>query len=697
MLIQQSETEVAAASSIGETTTLGIQDTRRGSAALTLSMVWGVLTATTEALLAATASATGLTKPSPSDVLALDSSAPIEPRTGGIAGPALGNAANVNSQPISSATVRTPVSSAAAVAGDSIASPNASATPKITVAVAANAATSPAETAVIARPEAVAIALTPPKITAPLAAAGNDTGGPSGQGGSLLPAGYLSTHGNQIVDAAGNPVRIDAVGWAGTDTLTFAPYGLWQSSLEQNINEIKADGFNTIRIPWTDLLLNASPEFVTSYAAFNPALDPELWGATSLQLLDDLVADAGNAGLKVIFDHHDDDGGPGGWGGQQANGLWIDSGPGTNGTDGSGTTGTVTAAKFLADSIELAKNFAGNSTVIGFDLDNEPTSAGNINWGQGGPTDIQAMYTQVGDAIQAVDPGALIITEGPLEYSGPAPGMPAGFGGGDLSGVASDPVTLTIPNKIVYSVHEYPPDLSDTGSYNSAQQIAEMNAGWGFLETNNIAPVWIGEMGSNMTSPADQVWIQTVLNYMNGEDGAEGGPNFSGNEQPISGDWWDWGSYPGSSLEGVETAWGSGTYWPAQQVATDQLLYTPTGAPSTSAPLVATAKMRFLAPANGSVVLSGSAVGPVGGAIAIATVLNLETAATNGWAVELDTADILKGLTGGVLTAIKAGAYLITPTSDDGVVAAGSFTSFSFSVASVGISSAISAHLVRQT
>ena len=204
-----------------------------------------------------------------------------------------------------------------------------------------------------------------------------------------IPPGYLSTDGNQVIDAAGNPVRITSIGWSGTDSLTFAPYGLWQSSLEQNIQAIKADGFNTIRIPWTDVMLNASPEMSSTYAAYNPALDPELDGVTSMQLLQQLVQDAGNAGLKVILDHHDDDGGPGGQGGQQANGLWIDSGPGTDDTDGSGSVGTVTAAKFLTDSVQVAKAFAGNSTVIGFDIDNEPTSTGNINWGKGGPTDIQ--------------------------------------------------------------------------------------------------------------------------------------------------------------------------------------------------------------------------------------------------------------------------------------------------------------------
>ena len=119
----------------------------------------------------------------------------------------------------------------------------------------------------------------------------SDTGGGSGQG--LLPSGYLSTDGNQIVDANGDPVRIDAIGWSGADSLTFAPYGLYQSNLQQDLLEIKDDGFNTIRVPWSDLLLTASPLETSSYAAINYTLNPDLVGLSSLQVMDVLVADPG--------------------------------------------------------------------------------------------------------------------------------------------------------------------------------------------------------------------------------------------------------------------------------------------------------------------------------------------------------------------------------------------------------------------
>ena len=173
----------------------------------------------------------------------------------------------------------------------------------------------------------------------------------------------------------------------------------------------------------------------------------DLKGLTSLQVFQKVVAHAGKIGLKVIFDHHTNEGS----GGQQPNGLWIDKGPGTDGTDGAGVQGTVDAARFQADWVRFAKTFAGNSTVVGFDLDNEPL-AQRATWGGGGPGDIHQMYTDVGNAIQAVNPGALIIAEGLITATGN--GYPQ-----LLTGAKDNPVVLGTPNKVVYSVHDYPAEI----------------------------------------------------------------------------------------------------------------------------------------------------------------------------------------------------------------------------------------------
>ena len=403
---------------------------------------------------------------------------------------------------------------------------------------------------------------------APAASGNGEAFALSARGGSLLPPGYLSTSGNQVVDAAGNPVRIDSIGWYGTDgPAGSALQGLWTASYGQILDSIKGDGFNTVRIPWSDADLNTPFAGTNALGGVDWTQNADFKGLTTLQVFQKIADYAGKIGLKLIFDHHTDDGS----GGQQPNGLWIDKGPGTDRTDGAGVQGTVDAVKFQADWVQLASAFKGNSTVIGFDLDNEPTQGGGAHWGGGGPTDIQQMYQTVGNAVEAADPGALVIAEGPIAWG------QHGFHGADLSQAAIDPVKLSIPNKLVYSAHEYPHEIGGTPVPDSGPAyVADMNARWGFLEQQNIAPVWVGEMGSNMTSAGSKAWASTLLDYMNGKDGAQGGPTFSGSQQPVGGSWWNIGSEGGQgNPDGNQTAWGPGHYKPEQQAVTDQMLFKP--------------------------------------------------------------------------------------------------------------------------
>jgi endoglucanase len=367
---------------------------------------------------------------------------------------------------------------------------------------------------------------------------------PSGRGGYLLSSGYLSTNGSQIIDSASNPVRIASVGWN-------QDFGTIPSS----VAVMKAAGFNTIRVSWVNATMSSD-----------------------LQRIDQIVAAATANGMKVVLDNHTNEPGHGpqdNWGAQQKNGLWYDVGGSSDGTDGGGNAGTTTDAKFLQDWVTVAKHYAGNSTVIGFDLRNEPLEyGGQSTWGDGNiNTDIRLMYQRVGNAIQAVNPGPLIVAEGPQNYgsnlagTGPAPW-------GDLSQAGSKPVTLGVANKVVYSVHDYPQEIGGFSPDNGAEKIAAINADWGYLVTQNIAPVWIGEMGSSMQDPTDAAWAKTLLDYMNGKDGALGGPTFSGTQQGISGDWWAWGDLPGQYPNGTLNADGS---LKADQAAVwSQMLFKPT-------------------------------------------------------------------------------------------------------------------------
>ena len=366
-------------------------------------------------------------------------------------------------------------------------------------------------------------------------------------GPQMLPAGYLSVRGNQIVSAKGQPVRLACVGGLGTvivgGTLEYpGPF----NGLDGNIAAMKKIGFNCIRVDFNDKSVD------------NLAL---------MAQFDQLVAVCKKYGLKVIFDNHNNEATPANWANaaQQSNGLWFDTGPGTDSTDGAGDKGTISSEKFLQDWVTMAKHWAGNSTVIGFDLRNEPcahTSTPAL-WGGSGPTDIHAMYQNVGNAVLAVNPDALIICESIINYKIDAYE-------GDLSLAKTLPVVISKPAKLVYSVHEYPKEIGGyRGPESGSGYIARMNRTWGWLLSENIAPVWIGEMGSSMMTPEENAWGKTLLSYMNGT--APNGPRFSGHQQPISGDWWAWGYHPGEKPDGCLNE--AGQVRPEQAPYFDQLMF----------------------------------------------------------------------------------------------------------------------------
>ena len=94
---------------------------------------------------------------------------------------------------------------------------------------------------------------------------------------------------------------------------------------------------------------------------------------------------------------------------------------------------------------------------------------------------------------------------------------------------------------------------------------------WGWLIAENVAPVWIGEMGASMTSAASKAWGQTLLDYLNGK--APGGPTFAGSQQPIGGDWWAWGCLTGQNPNGCVGQ--DGNVRPEQARFINQMLFHP--------------------------------------------------------------------------------------------------------------------------
>ncbi len=325
---------------------------------------------------------------------------------------------------------------------------------------------------------------------------------------TLLPDGPLGTLGSQIVDRDGQSVRLACVGWNQIKH---------DIPLVQQTHRMAEHGFNCVRLPWVNATMKQD-----------------------LAQIDNIVAAAKQARLRVILDNHTNEPGHGdrdNWGAQQKNGLWFDLGEGTDGTDGGGNKGTVTDAKFLADWQDVARHYKGNQTVIGYDLRNEPLNyPGMSEWGTGSVRDIRAMYMRVGAAIQQIDPDKLIIVEPPNS---------------DCRGVRANPVDLPVAHKLAYSVHEYPTEISGEKINSGPELIRRMNERWGWLVSEDIAPVFIGEMGSSMRSRESQAWANTIVPYLNGQ-----GLRIPLGGQAVSTDWWVWGYLPGQNPDGtLESDW----------------------------------------------------------------------------------------------------------------------------------------------
>jgi len=175
--------------------------------------------------------------------------------------------------------------------------------------------------------------------------------------------------------------------------------------------------------------------------------------------------------------------------------------------------------------------------VIGFDLRNEPhthtgdTYAQGATWGSGDTTtDVRLAYQQAGNAILAADPNALIFCEGISEFpdASASSGFDSTWWGGDLQGVAQFPVTLSSAGHVVYSAHDYGPNLFQQTWFNSSTTAASLDAVWnkywGYIYAQGTAPVWVGEFGTgNASSDVESSaagsqgqWFQSLVSYISG-------------------------------------------------------------------------------------------------------------------------------------------------------------------------------------
>jgi endoglucanase len=322
-------------------------------------------------------------------------------------------------------------------------------------------------------------------------------------------ATFLTRKGNKLYDDEGKEVRFTGVNWFGFETSNLSPHGLWARDWLGMLLQVKEMGFNSLRIPFCDRMFEPDAE-VKSLNTFGNdtfrgivqgAMNQELVGKKPLEVLDIIVGGCRQLGLKVILDNHSRQ--PDGYLEER---LWY--------------TDKTPEDKWIENWVMLAKRYKGNDAVVAFDLNNEPhgkTDAQGAQWGTGvADKDWRMAAEKCAKAIQAENPDVLIIIEGVEQV-----GSDLYWWGGNLTGVKSHPINLEHPEKLVYSAHEYGPEVFDQPWFSASNFPNNLPAIWdthfGYLNKGGDAHLFIGEFGILDTASASGragQWFDAFLKYM---------------------------------------------------------------------------------------------------------------------------------------------------------------------------------------
>jgi endoglucanase len=427
--------------------------------------------------------------------------------------------------------------------------------------------------------------------------------------------GGWTTSGTKVLTPSGSQYTISGINWYGFETTDAVAHGLWSDDVSTILNMVKSYGYNTVRIPYSNQMWESDP------VPSNDSGCPSCVGLHSRDVLAKIINYAGSIGLHVILDNHRSEAGNS----AEQSGLWYTSQyPESNWINDwlsaqrwvhgiaqtQGATDTISVNYLASD---------GFPTVIGYDLRNEPHTASTYGtgaqWGSGdginpasnpnpnpfSPScvsssscyDWRLAAERAGDSIlgDSASHGwsnPLIFVEGISNYPTPSGTQAAGpydsdWWGGNLLGVngnsgnAGAPIVFNtggnasslgsaVNNQIVYSAHDYGPEIYQQTWFNSntcfasgcssSSLVDTWNHYWGYLAKPNginpswpghssfpwsntgaapytTAPVWLGEFGTGNSSSevsstgagSEGQWFNDMINYIkNSYNGTAGFP-----------------------------------------------------------------------------------------------------------------------------------------------------------------------------
>jgi endoglucanase len=331
--------------------------------------------------------------------------------------------------------------------------------------------------------------------------------------------------GAQLYTAWNAPVSLKAINWYGFEYAPFVPDGLNRAPLDAILATLRSLGFNAIRLTFADETVERNP-IVTAGLDANPTLR----SLHALDIMQTIVQHAQRYGLRVILANLRSEAGRGP---ELVTGMWY--------------TKEYPASAWVADWETLVRRFHRFSAFVGVDLRNEPHVTGaNLDqngyfnngplWGAYQGTyyhdhDWHYAAQTLGNDLLQIDPHVLIIVEGVQIYLDPDKNALTGaLWGSNLIGVQYDPIVLSRPGQLVYSVHEYGPHMWQADWFNPKTTYASLAARWdqlwGYLlsaPATMRAPIFVGEFGTchdlyscvASRQPWKQgFWFQSFVRYL---------------------------------------------------------------------------------------------------------------------------------------------------------------------------------------
>ena len=271
----------------------------------------------------------------------------------------------------------------------------------------------------------------------------------------------------------------------------FVPSGLdvrHRLSIAQTIRSL---GFNSVRLPYSDELVLSNPLIPSHFLAANT----DLQGKRALDVYEAVARACTAAGLAVVTNNHITAAG------------WCD---GKNLCDASWRNDHLgpfcrvrqSEEDWISHWVTLMTRLKDDPGVVGCDLRNEPRGLwGTTSWGAWARA-----ATRCADRLHELNPDWLMFVEG----TGSA---------NDCSGARREPVTLRVPNRVVYSVHVFAwsgwGDMSPFSKRPYPGFVLQMEKNWGFLLKDDVAPVWVAEMGAPDTpSRGDRHYWENLMRWL---------------------------------------------------------------------------------------------------------------------------------------------------------------------------------------